>query len=67
VAAHPIQVLPHGFTLPKGSTTEAVLQHIEELPMHALLAEARAADGANRSTASAASEALIIALRQCDL
>jgi hypothetical protein len=66
VAAHPTQVLPHGFALPRGSTMEAVLWHIEELPARLLLAEARA-DGASRSAASAASEALIIALRQCDL
>jgi hypothetical protein len=67
VAAHPTQVMPHGFTLPRGLTTEAVLQHIEQLPVHLLLAEARAADGASRSAATAASEVLITGLRQCDL
>ena len=67
VAAHPGQTLPCGVTLPRGSITEAVLQHIQQLPAHPLLGEANAAASANQKIAVAASQALITALRQCRL
>ena len=66
VAAHPAQTLPGGFSLPTGSTREAVLQHIEQLPAHPP-PQGAAHAGAKQRIATAASEALIAALRQCRL
>jgi hypothetical protein len=67
VATDPAQPLPGGFTLPRGSTAQTVLQHIEQLPMHSLQGKAIAGADARRSMGEPASEALITALRQCSL